>query len=75
MPSGSSIMVLWVQVFQFDASISSSELPVNFDGLAVAFLFPSDNFITEHRFVWHSAVETLPSKDAEFDLFGQKLAP
>jgi hypothetical protein len=61
------MMNLWVQAFQFDASISGSELPVNFDDLAVAFLFPSGHFRGEHRFVRYTAVETLPSKHAEFD--------
>ena len=60
-------MYLWIEAFQFDASIGGSELPVNFDDLAVALLFPSGNFRGEHRFVGYAAVETLPSKNAEFD--------
>jgi len=58
----------WIESFELDSGIGSGELPFDFRLRLVAVALPSVDFVSEFVSIRDSAVETLASKDSQFDL-------
>ena len=63
--SSQSIVNLWIEVFQLDASVGGGKSPINFDAVAVALGLQVDYVGGEGLLVRDTAVGTLPADDTK----------